>query len=97
LFTPSHGDLLQREVLWATRERMLREIGEALEAIASRHPLLIVLEDLQWADDATVDLISVLTRRRVIDFGLADSLAAEDALRDIWLSSPAVRQIVGQK
>ena len=64
LFTPDHGETLRREVLGATRERMLREIGEALEAIASRSPLVIVFEDLQWVDYSTVDLISVLARRR---------------------------------
>jgi predicted ATPase len=40
------------------------EIGDALEAIASRSPLVIVFEDLQWVDCSTVDLISVLARRR---------------------------------
>jgi len=64
LFTPDRGETLRREVLGATRERMLREIGEALEAIASRSPLVIVFEDLQWVDYSTVDLISVLARRR---------------------------------
>jgi DNA-binding winged helix-turn-helix (wHTH) protein len=57
-------DTLQREILGATRERMLREIGEALETIASEKPLLLVLEDLHWADPSTVDLISSLARRR---------------------------------
>ncbi len=64
LVEPGHGDVLNREVLGATRERMLREIGDALEAIASRGPLIIVFEDLQWVDRATIDLISVLARRR---------------------------------
>jgi DNA-binding winged helix-turn-helix (wHTH) protein len=64
LLTPDRGEILRREVLGATRERMLREIGDALEAIASRSPLVIVFEDLQWVDYSTVDLISVLARRR---------------------------------
>jgi DNA-binding winged helix-turn-helix (wHTH) protein len=64
LLTPERSDSLRREVLGATRERMLREIGEALEAIASRSPLVIVFEDLQWVDYSTVDLISVVARRR---------------------------------
>jgi DNA-binding winged helix-turn-helix (wHTH) protein len=55
---------LQREILGATRERMLREISEALETITSERPLLLVLEDLHWADPSTVDLISALARRR---------------------------------
>ena len=64
LLTPDRGEMLRREVLGATPERMLREIGDALEAIASRSPLVIVFEDLQWVDYSTVDLISVLARRR---------------------------------
>jgi predicted ATPase len=56
--------MLQREILGATRERMLREIGEALETIASENPLLLVLEDLHWVDRSTVDLISAVARRR---------------------------------
>jgi len=43
---------------------MLREIGDALETIAAARPLLLVFEDLQWADHSTVDLISALARRR---------------------------------
>src|SRR5258705_5592293 len=64
LLTPDRGDILRREVLGATPERMLREIGDALEAIASRSPLVVVFEYLQWVDYSTVDLISVLARRR---------------------------------
>ena len=47
LIPREHRESLQREILGATRERMLREIGDALEAIASQSPLLVVFEDLQ--------------------------------------------------
>ena len=57
-------ETLQREILGATRERMLREIWEALETITSEKPWLLVLEDLQWADSSTVDFISAMARRR---------------------------------
>lgn len=57
-------EMLQQEILGATRERMLREIGDALEKITSERPLLLVLDDLQWSDSSTVDLISALARRR---------------------------------
>jgi predicted ATPase len=57
-------DMLQREILGATRERMLREISEALESITAQITLVLVFEDLQWADDATVDLISACARAR---------------------------------
>jgi DNA-binding winged helix-turn-helix (wHTH) protein len=45
-------------------ERALHEIGGALETIASTIPLLVVLEDLHWADSSTVDLISTLAHGR---------------------------------
>jgi tetratricopeptide (TPR) repeat protein len=64
LVTREHRELLQREILGATRERMLREIAEALEVLTATEPLLLVLEDLQWVDHATVDLLSALARRR---------------------------------
>ena len=64
LLTDEHRETLQREILGATRERMLREISEALETITLENPLLLVFEDLQWVDEATVDLISALARRR---------------------------------
>ena len=64
LLTPDRSAILRREVLGATRERMLREIGDALDAITSGSPLVIVFEDLQWVDYSTVDMVSALARRR---------------------------------
>jgi DNA-binding winged helix-turn-helix (wHTH) protein len=64
LLTREHRATLQREILGATRERMVREIGDALESIAAERALLLLFEDLQWVDDSTVDLISALARRR---------------------------------
>src|SRR5271165_1351527 len=57
-------EMLQREIQGATRQRMLREICEALETITVEKPLLLVLEDLNWADPSTVDFISALARGR---------------------------------
>src|SRR5271165_4484681 len=57
-------DKLQREIVGATRERMLREIADALETLTAESPLLLVFSDLHWVDPSTVDLLSVLARRR---------------------------------
>jgi DNA-binding winged helix-turn-helix (wHTH) protein/tetratricopeptide (TPR) repeat protein len=57
-------ETLRQEILGATRERMLREIGVALDTIAAQVPVLLVFEDLQWVDHSTVDLLSALARRR---------------------------------
>ena len=64
LLKSEYRQSLQREIQGGTRERMLREITEALESITAERALLIVLEDLQWVDAATVDVLSVLSRRR---------------------------------
>jgi predicted ATPase/DNA-binding winged helix-turn-helix (wHTH) protein len=64
LLTREHREMLHREILGATRERMLREIGDALESVTAETPLLLVFEDMHWVDDSTVDLISALARRR---------------------------------
>ncbi len=52
------------EFLGATRDRMLREMADLVEAWTTEIPLVLVLEDLHWSDGATVDLVSVLARRR---------------------------------
>ena len=49
---------LQRRVMGATQERMLREMAEALAVWTAERPLILVLEDLHWSDHATLDLIA---------------------------------------
>lgn len=44
--------------------RMLRELCEALEALCSQQPLVIAIEDLQWSDVATIDLLAMLGQRQ---------------------------------
>jgi predicted ATPase/DNA-binding winged helix-turn-helix (wHTH) protein len=64
LLSASDYELLNREVAGATRERMLREMGEALEALTADLPLVLILEDLHWSDYSTLDLISYLANQR---------------------------------
>jgi len=59
----AHRDLLQREILGATRERMLRELCGALEALTAKVPVVLVFEDLHCADLATLDFIAAFARR----------------------------------
>ena len=47
-----------------TRERMVRDLAEALEVLAAERPVLLVLEDLHWSDPSTVEAIALLARRR---------------------------------
>src|SRR5262249_51976013 len=64
LLNATELEALQRKRAGATRERMLREMGEAIEAITAMHPLVLWLEDLHWGDASTLELLSVLARRR---------------------------------
>ena len=41
---------LQQETIGATKDRMLRELGDALNALTISVPVVLVLEDLHWAD-----------------------------------------------
>lgn len=48
----------------ASQDRTLADLCGALEELAVEKPLILVFEDLHWADDSTLDLISALARRR---------------------------------
>ncbi|HEX7480971.1 MAG TPA: AAA family ATPase [Polyangiales bacterium] len=53
-----------RRAAGGNESRQLRELSEALEALCSQDPLVLVLEDLQWSDVATIDLVSLLGQRQ---------------------------------
>lgn len=55
---------LQREGAGTTQDRMLREFGELIDRLTPERPLLMVLEDLQWSDHSTVQLLDYWARRR---------------------------------
>jgi DNA-binding winged helix-turn-helix (wHTH) protein/tetratricopeptide (TPR) repeat protein len=54
---------LERGTVPATRERMLRELAQTLPLLAECCPLILLLEDLHWADPSTLTLISYLARQ----------------------------------
>jgi predicted ATPase len=59
LLSPTEMEVLQRRSGSMTRERMLRELAGAIEALTVERPLVLVLEDLQWSDYATVDWLTL--------------------------------------
>jgi predicted ATPase len=56
-------EALQRKTAGATRERMLREMGEAIDVITAARPLVLWLEDLHWSDASTLELLAFVARR----------------------------------
>lgn len=63
LLADAEMEVIRGRIAGATRERMLRELLEALDAIAETLPLVLVLEDLHWSDPSTIDLVEALARR----------------------------------
>lgn len=63
LLNATELEALQRRVLGATRERMLREMAEAIEALTQERLVMLRFEDLHWSDPSTLDLIAYLARR----------------------------------
>ncbi len=79
---------LQGQSQGITQQRMLREMAEALEALSSETPLILLLEDLHWSDYSTLDLIGAIARRsepaRLMILGTyrpVEMLAGEHPLR----------------
>jgi DNA-binding winged helix-turn-helix (wHTH) protein/predicted ATPase len=60
---PARHARLQRRVAGATRERMLRELTDAVEAMTARVPLVLWLDDLHWSDVSTLDWIAAFAQR----------------------------------
>jgi predicted ATPase len=48
-----------------THEHAMSDLCSALETMAAEAPLVLVLEDLHWADGPTLNLLAALARRRV--------------------------------
>lgn len=69
--------------------QMLRELTEALEALALDTPLVLVLEDLHWSDTATLEWLGYVARRRetarllvLATYRPVDALVQTAVLRD---------------
>lgn len=63
LLPVAEHERLQRLARGATPARMLRELGEAIERLSVAHPLILVLEDLQWSDVSTLAWLASVARR----------------------------------
>jgi eukaryotic-like serine/threonine-protein kinase len=77
------------------RQQAVSAILNALDVFAKAHPTFIVLDDLQWADELTLEVVSALARtgfvrsRRLIVLALYRSEEQRDELQRLT-SSPGV-------
>ncbi len=64
LLSLSDRNQLRRLTIGTTSAFILRELAEALEALTVERPLVLVLEDLHWCDEATLGWLAYVARRR---------------------------------
>ena len=88
----------------ATRERMMRELTLAVEAIASDAPLLLKLEDIHWSDASTLDWLAHVARRPeparlmvLATFRPADAAAAKVGLGGLVTELALHRVVQGNR
>jgi tRNA A-37 threonylcarbamoyl transferase component Bud32/tetratricopeptide (TPR) repeat protein len=63
VFSSGAMDQILREATGANKDRMLRELGDALAVLTAETPMLLVLEDMHWTDPASVDMLRHLAER----------------------------------
>jgi tetratricopeptide (TPR) repeat protein len=70
---PDPDGSLHRQAAGATKERFIREAGDFMKAAGRGFPIVFLLEDLQWADTASVDMLHHLgcrlARQRMLIVG----------------------------
>jgi len=64
LLEADEQEAVQRQIQGSSREPMLRELAEAVEVLAAESELILVLEDLQWSDVSTLEVLAYLAQRR---------------------------------
>ncbi len=59
---PGDGDPGDRLAAADARFRLLDAVARALQALACRKPVVVAVDDLHWADDASLELLSFVAR-----------------------------------
>lgn len=58
------GTLSDAQVPGGALGRVLREMGDLIEALSAERAVLLTVEDLHWSDRSTLDLLGYLSKRR---------------------------------
>ncbi|MCP1845175.1 class 3 adenylate cyclase/predicted ATPase/DNA-binding transcriptional ArsR family regulator [Bradyrhizobium sp. USDA 4524] len=80
----------------AERERALQVFVDALLAASRKRPILGIVEDVQWMDPTTIELL-VRVIARCSSERIMVLITHRDDYRADWLTGPAIRRIALQK
>lgn len=95
---PSRGPQVELRPLGGpeARRRVVDVFAQTFAAFASDQALLLVIDDLQWADDLTLEVLSALTRsardRAAVILGTYRPEEERDALRPLLATSGIVHR-----
>ena len=70
------------------RQQLLQSLVQWLQTLASRAPVLLIVDDVQWADPTTLDLVGLISEARVP--GLLLLMTARDGFAVPWLGVETV-------
>jgi len=82
------GDAVEYPVSSVERFRIHRAVADLTERLAARNPVMIVLDDLQWADPASLEIAAHFVRRPLqaavlVAFGMRTGQASAETRRAI--------------
>jgi DNA-binding winged helix-turn-helix (wHTH) protein/predicted ATPase len=64
LLTPQERRELAVTTSGSTQVRMLRELADALQMLTAERPLVLILDDVHWSDQATMAWLAYVAKRR---------------------------------
>ena len=83
LLDDQEQETLKQELFGVTKQRMLREFVDFIEAVTQETPLLLCIEDLHWSDNASLDLVMALAQRQSLNrFMLLGSFRTSELRQD---------------
>jgi tetratricopeptide (TPR) repeat protein/DNA-binding XRE family transcriptional regulator len=79
-------------------QRLFDQYARVLSIVAARHPSVLMVDDLQWADGASLDLLFYLVRRlvgaRVLIVGACRAIEASDFRAGAGRDGPTLASVV---